>query len=102
MTTTSPFKTLADVKAANEAIGNWWFSKETMRFWKSKFESGLIAGRYFITSEDEFVLDGRTPKRVFAVRYANDDGSIQTLKSYLPDKAAAKFFISEYKRKVAQ
>jgi hypothetical protein len=30
------FKTLAEVKAANKANGNYWFERSTMRFFKSQ------------------------------------------------------------------
>ena len=93
----SPFKTMADVRAANKALGNHWFDTETMKWWKTCIESSLIAGRYFITSEDEFALDGSVPKRIFAVRYANDNGSIETLKSHLRSKDVAKDYINDYK-----
>ncbi len=89
----SPFNTLSDVRAANRAIGNNWFDRGTMRWWKSRLESGLITRRYFISSEDEFAIDGRQPKRIFAVRYANDDGSIKTIKSHLADKDDARELI---------
>ena len=91
------FKTIADVRAANKAIGNNWFDRGTMKWWKSRIESSLIAGRYFITSEDEFAIDGRQPKRIYAVREAQTDGSIKTLASHLGCKEDAKDFIAAQK-----
>ncbi len=89
----SPFKSLADVRINNIRRGFHWFDAGTIRFWKTKLESELINGRYFISSEDEFALDGRKPKRIFAVRYANNDGTITTLAKFLPSLSEAQDFI---------
>lgn len=43
--------TMTDVRAANKASGHHWFDADTMRFFGTKIVSGLIMGRYFITSE---------------------------------------------------
>ena len=58
------FDSLAEVKAAFKAEDNGWFSKGTMEWWHSKIESQLIAGQFFITSEQ------REPdtERKFSVR----------------------------------
>ena len=69
------FKTLAQVKAANKAIGNHWFERSTMRFFNSKVETGLLRGRFFITSER---MDLTFPKR-YTVREAMPDGDIKTV-----------------------
>ena len=87
------FNTLADVRAANAAIGNCWFSKDTMRFWKTRIESSLLKHKYFITSEDKWCFNGRVPQRIYAVRMANEDGSIKTLVSHLCSKADAKDYV---------
>lgn len=71
---TSPFGTLDDVKKANADAGQNWFSESTFAWWKTKIETGLIRGRYFITSEDPFDTG-----RKYAVRYARDDGHIDTV-----------------------
>ena len=69
------FKTLAEVKAANKANGNHWFERSTMRFFNSVIESGLLRGRFFITSERR-ELD--FPKR-YTVREVLADGDIKTV-----------------------
>jgi len=69
------FKTLAEVKAANKAIGNHWFERSTMRFFNSKVETGLLRGRFFITSER---MELTFPKR-YTVREAMPDGDIKTV-----------------------
>lgn len=45
------FRTMADVKFKNKASGHHWFSPDTMRFFSSRVETGLLYGRYFVTSE---------------------------------------------------
>ena len=45
------FNDLQDVKLANWKAGQHWFDEDTISFFKCKFETGLIDGRYFITSE---------------------------------------------------
>jgi hypothetical protein len=45
-----------------------------MNFFGTRVESGVIQGRVFITSEEP-----PHGPRMFAVRVANDDGSIDTL-----------------------
>lgn len=43
--------TLADVKELNREAGQYFFSRDTMRFFKCTIETGLFKGGYFITSE---------------------------------------------------
>lgn len=95
--TGSPYRTLADLRATNESAGLHFFARATMKFWKSRVETTLIAGRYFITSEDEWCLDGRMPKRIYAVRYANDDATIDTMRSHFHSKEDARDFITRAK-----
>ncbi len=90
-------KTMADVKAANAASGYNWFSRDTMKFWKTRIESSLIGGRWFITSEDEFAFDGRRPARIYCVREAMADGSIHTVQSHIRSKEGAKDIIAQLK-----
>lgn len=69
------FKTMAEVRQANQAIGNTWFSDDNMRFFHTLIESKLYAGRYFITS-DAMTLDS---VRKYSVREADKDGRISTI-----------------------
>lgn len=66
------YRTIADVRAANKAIGGHWFDRSSMRFFNSVIESKLINGRYFVTSE-RIDLDH---KKLYTVREANSDGDI--------------------------
>lgn len=72
---TFTYQTIEDVKAANRQIGGHWFDRSTMRFFNTKIESGLIGGKYFITSERR---DDDCP-RLFTVREARPDGGIGTV-----------------------
>lgn len=69
------FKTIADIKKANAKLGNYWFSPDTMRFFKSKIHNRVFFGKYFITSEQ---FSDASP-RMYTIRKANADGSIDTV-----------------------
>lgn len=69
-----PYKTIAEVRAANKATNHFFFSRDTMRFWQTRIHGGLRRGRFFITSEDNY---DRT-RRLYSVREAMPDGSIET------------------------
>jgi hypothetical protein len=72
------FKTLAHFKAVNAETGRHFFERGAMKFFKSRIESGLIAGRYFITSEQ---FDENS-QRKFSVRRAEEDGSVKTVPEF--------------------
>jgi hypothetical protein len=72
---TFTYRSMADVESANRQIGNHWFDRDTMRFFNTKIESGLIGGKYFITSER---YDEDRPRR-YSVRRADTDGTIDTV-----------------------
>jgi hypothetical protein len=74
-TTGKRWKSLHEIRKANESIGHHWFEPDTMRFFDSKIETGVIGGRYFVTSERP---DPDTPRR-YSVRMVQDDGSIDTV-----------------------
>jgi hypothetical protein len=82
---TYTYKTMADVKEAVRLIGNHWFDKETMRFFNCRIESRLLRGSYFVTSERQ---PGEHP-RLFSVRQAQPDGSIQTIGKFQEHKTLA-------------
>lgn len=75
MSTAQTFRTIDEVKAANEAAGHNWFSKDTMRFFNSRVCGGLVGGRYFVTSEK---YDYDSP-RLYTVREVNADGTVDTV-----------------------
>jgi hypothetical protein len=76
------FHSMADFKAANKASGRFWFSPDTMRFFRSKVEGGLISfgsRQFFITSEQFVPSEGPADPRKFTVREALADGSVDTV-----------------------
>ena len=70
--------TMDHVRRANRARGHHFFSVGAMAFFSSRIESGLIDGRYFVTSEafDE------TSERRFTLREVEDDGAVETLGAF--------------------
>lgn len=83
-----PFANLAAVKRANAMAEQHWFSPNTLRFFRSRMETVLIAGRWFITSETP---DEHTPRR-YTVREALPSGHIGTVGEFrqYASKAAAR------------
>jgi hypothetical protein len=70
------FSSISDVRTANAEAGQHFFDRSTMRFFASRVESALYAGRYFITSEKTGFSDNGTRK--FTVREAHADGRVTT------------------------
>lgn len=72
------YNTITDIRNANKALGHHWFEPGTMRSFQSRIASGVLGGRYFVTSEK----NGCSHPRLFTVRRANDDGSIDTVSDF--------------------
>lgn len=68
-------KSIAELKALNEKNGGCWFEASTMRFFGTKIESGIIQGKYFVTSEQQ--NEGRPRK--FTLRTFDTEGDIGTI-----------------------
>lgn len=68
------FNTISDVIDHNRATGHHFFDADTMRFFNSRVETGLMRGRFFVTSEK-----GPDGIRAYTVRRARDDGSVETV-----------------------
>lgn len=77
-----PFHTLDQLKRANERHGHYFFSAESMRFFRSRVAPGVIGGRVFITSEQFQPAYEMPEPRRYTVRVAHDDGSICTLSEF--------------------
>lgn len=54
--------------AAHEAADGKWFTPDTMRFFRSRVETGLLAGDHFVSSEQFVPYDGEPAARRFTVR----------------------------------
>ena len=90
-------KTIADLKEKNKELGHHFFSPETMRFFGSKIESGILGGNYFITSEKNF----DDTKREFRVRSFAPTGKIgNPLGKTFDTKEQAKDAIKEHTKKL--
>ena len=70
-----PFKSLDDIRRANESIGHYWFNPETKEFFNSVWDEEVIGGRYFASAE---AYDMHSECR-WSIRCAADDGSIETI-----------------------
>lgn len=67
-------RTIAELKALNEANGGGWFGKGEMSFFGTRIESPILHGQYFISSEQP----PHGPRK-FTVRSFDDEGSIGTV-----------------------
>jgi len=72
------FETMADVRAANKAIGHHWFSPGAKTFFRSRVGRTLYGGRYFISSEQ---FSERAP-RFYTIREVSHDGQIRTVGTF--------------------
>ena len=57
-----------EMREDNKAIGHHWFSPDTMRYFRTRIHGGVIAGHYFITSEQFQPLYGAPEPRRYTVR----------------------------------
>lgn len=69
------FANITEIKAVNKAAGGHWFEPATLRFFRSRVESKVYGGKYFVTSEQQDDLS----QRKYTVREAHPDGSISTV-----------------------
>jgi hypothetical protein len=69
------FKNMTDVIAANQRLGQHWFSKGAMEFFNTVIETDLIDGRHFITSDRMEIED----KKRYAIREVDSLGRVQTI-----------------------
>lgn len=84
------FKNMEEVIEANESAGKYFFSKDTLSFFKSKVESELLYSEYFITSEKACFSDST---RVYNVRRVLPSASIETVERGFATKKEAKEYI---------
>lgn len=73
------FPSIPALKAACRAANNYFFSKGAMEFFKSRVETGILRGRYFVTSEQ--ISDGNPREYSVRVvtRYPDGRIDIETL-----------------------
>lgn len=59
------FSSVPQMKVAVSNSGSHWFDKDTMSFFNSKIETGILQKRFFITSER---METTEPKK-YTIRY---------------------------------
>lgn len=74
-TTSNTITTIAELKELARANGSHWFDKDTMRFFRGNIESGIIAGKFFISSEQ---FSDETARK-YTVRTFNEKGEIDEM-----------------------
>lgn len=84
-TTQERITSIAELKALNARNGGCWFEASTMRFFRTRIESGIIAGHYFITSEQR---EDDTPRN-FTVRSFTAEGLVATVGEFHDHKTKA-------------
>lgn len=80
------FATMREIREANAARGDKWFSPGAYEFFGTVIEAGPIGGALFITSEK-----GPHGPRAYSVRVAYRDGQVETAGDFMghATKAAA-------------
>ena len=72
------YRTIAEIREANQAHGYYWFSHGAMRSFKTRIESAVYSGKYFITSEDNY----NGTKRLYSIRQASANGYVGTVEDF--------------------
>ena len=76
---------IPQIKKKNQAIGQHWFSKETMQFFGTRIESSVFVmpqGSLFITSEQDPAGKAWFGERRFTIRIAYPNGVIDTVRGF--------------------
>lgn len=69
------FRSLDEIKRANEDSGFYWFSPDTLRFFRSRISDTIHpardgSGAFFVSSEQQRLFDGALARRTYSVRFA--------------------------------
>ena len=85
------FNTIYQIQRANENAGRHFFSRNSMRFFNSRVHDAVYGGCVFVTSERNNMPYSSPQPRVYTVRIAMEDGSIETYGSLgdYPTRSAA-------------
>lgn len=65
---------IAELKALHEQNGGCWFKASAMRYFGTRIESGIIRGKYFVTSEQP-----PHGSRTYSLRSFDDEGTVSTV-----------------------
>lgn len=75
---------VSELRALNAENGGCWFEPSTMRFFKTRIESGILGGKYFVSSEE-----GPSGGRRYSVRSFDEKGSVDTVGEFQEHGSAA-------------
>ena len=78
MYTIGTFSTISQIKRLNESSGRHFFSPSAMRSFNCRVHENVYGGCVFVTSEKNDMPYCAPQPRVYTVRVAFDDASIQT------------------------
>ncbi len=78
MYTIGTFSTICQIKRLNESNGRYFFSPSAMRSFNCRVHENVYGGCVFVTSEKNDMPYCAPQPRVYTVRVAFDDASIQT------------------------
>lgn len=79
-----PYETLSDMRRANEAIGQTWWSADNIKMFRNTFpdsEYGVWYGRFIVVGRKFVGMDGRAEPREYAV-YACVDGHMDRVSEW--------------------
>ena len=78
--------TMDDIKIINKQTGHYFFSPDTMRFFRSRVGDTVyqgVGGVFFVTSEQFTDSKGYTTERKYTVRqFFPDTGNIETVTGF--------------------
>ena len=72
------FRNIRDIKDANRRSGHYFFTPDTMRFFRSRVHDDVYGAGFFVTSEQ---LNYDSP-RYYTVRFARPDGSVTSVSEF--------------------
>ena len=78
MYTIGTFSTISQIKRLNESNGRYFFSAGAMRSFNCRVHENLYGGCVFVTSEKNDMPFCAPQPRIYTVRVAFDDATIQT------------------------
>lgn len=82
------FTHIGEIRYENERSGHHWFKPETLRYFGSRIGRTVYGGRYFISSEQD-AYGAWNGRRLYTIRMANADGTIETVGEFGQYKTAA-------------
>ena len=88
----SDLQDMGDLKRRNREGGFYFWSRETVKFFKGKDETGLISGHYFVYS----IRMEYTDPKIFKVGFGCRSGRVQQVGPEFSSLASAKEWIDDH------